>query len=84
MVEAKAFFQDASEAAKYNWVRKALPEGVELIFLLENPDTKIHYLKKRKDGSKMTMAEWAEKHKFRWFTLDNIGEIFDRQTIADT
>lgn len=77
LIEAKGFFQDASEAAKYKWVREALPEDTELVFVFEKPETRLHYLQRRKDGSKMSMAEWAEKNGFRWFTIDTIGEILD-------
>lgn len=78
LVEAKGYFQDSAEAAKYKWVREALPDGYELVFLFEKPDTRIHYLSRRKDGSKMSMAEWADKNKFRWFTLDTIGGLLDK------
>jgi hypothetical protein len=52
------------------------------VFLFENPDTKLHYLAKRKDGTKMTMAEWADKHKFRWFTLETLPVLIEEMTIA--
>ena len=74
-VEAKGYFQDATESAKYIWIREVLGPNEELVFLFENPDTKLHYLAKRKDGTKMTMREWAEKNKFRWFTVDTLPEL---------
>lgn len=66
-VEIKGYFQDASEASKYLWVRESLPEDSELIFVFERPETKMHWLKVRKDGTKQTMAEWADKHGFTWY-----------------
>ena len=83
-VEAKGYFQDSQEAGKYPWVRESLRETDELIFVFENPNTKIHYLAKRKDGSKMTMAEWADKHGFRWFTEDTIGEFLDQEIATNS
>lgn len=75
-VECKGYFQEASEAAKYIWVREVLGPNEELVFIFENPDTKLHYLKARQDGTKMTMREWAEKNGFRWFTIDTFKEAF--------
>lgn len=75
LIEAKGRFMDSSEAAKYVWVRKALPEGVELIFLFYNPETPMPNAKVRKDGTKRTHREWAVKNNFRWFTKDNIREV---------
>ena len=78
LLEVKGYFQDSSETQKYNWVRKSLKEDQELVFVFENPNTKLHWLKARKDGTKMTMAEWADKQGFRWFTIDTVGELIDQ------
>lgn len=77
LLEVKGYFQDSSETQKYNWVRKSLKEDQELVFVFENPNTKLHWLKARKDGTKMTMAEWADKQGFRWFTIDTVGELIE-------
>jgi len=76
LVEVKGYFQESSEAAKYIWVRKSLPEGEELVFVFERPQTEFHWLKKRKDGTRQTMAEWADKNEFRWFTLESFKEQY--------
>lgn len=75
-IEIKGYFQDSSEASKYKWVKEALGDNEELIFIFEDPDKALHYLCKRKDGSKMTMAQWAEKNGFRWFTIESFKEVF--------
>jgi hypothetical protein len=75
LIEAKGIFTDSVEASKYHWVRKALPEDQELVFLFQNPKTPLVWAKKRKDGTKMNHGEWAEYHRFRWFTEQTIGEI---------
>lgn len=80
-LEAKGYFQDSTEAAKYIWVREVLGPNEELVFVFENPETKLHYLAKRKDGTKMTMREWAEKNKFRWYTVDTIDNLLEELSI---
>lgn len=77
-VESKGCFLESSEARKYLYVRSALKEGDELIFIFSNPKTALPWGKKRKDGTKRTHKEWAEKNNFRYFskelTLDDILE----------
>lgn len=74
-IEIKGYFQDAAEASKYLWVRKALPEGSELRFVFETPTKAMHWLKARKDGTKQTMAEWADKNGFTWYSEDEFVEF---------
>lgn len=68
LIEIKGYFQDAAEASKYVWVSKCLPPDTELVFVFEKPDKPMHWLKVRKDGTKQTMMEWADKYGFKWFT----------------
>lgn len=75
LIECKGYFQDRNDATKYLWVRKALPEDMELVFVFEAPNKAIHFSPKRKDGSRMSHREWAEKHSFRWFTEESIQEL---------
>lgn len=75
LVECKGYFMDREDCTKYLWVRKALPEGTELVFCFETPRKPIHFQSPRKDGSKMTHAEWAEKNDFRWFDESTIGNL---------
>ena len=74
LIEAKGRFRDRKEAAKYVWVRRALMFE-ELVFVFYNPLTPMPGAQRRKDGTKMTHAEWAEKNGFRWFTKETIKEI---------
>lgn len=78
IIEAKGRFRERAEATKYIWVRKALEEtDKELVFLLYNPNTAFPHAKARKDGTKMSHAEWCEKNKFKWYTEETIGEVLD-------
>lgn len=75
-VEIKGYFQDAAEAAKYTWVKKCLKDGDELVFVFEKPDKAMHWLKVRKDGTKQTMAEWATKNGFKYYSEEEFVESF--------
>lgn len=69
LVEAKGRFRDREEANKYIHVRKSLEERSEqkeLIFLFQDSKKPMPFAKKRKDGTKQTMAEWAELNKFNY------------------
>lgn len=77
MVECKGYFMDRNDCTKYLWVRRSLGANQEIVFCFESPNKPIHFQSKRQDGSKMTHAEWAEKHGFRWFSEDNISEVFN-------
>ena len=67
-VLAKGRFWDYNEYNKYIWVRKSLKPNQELVFLFSSPSSPMPQAKRRKDGSKRSHAEWAEKNKFRWFS----------------
>jgi len=75
-IEAKGRFMDSSEASKYVWISKHIKKNEELVFLFYNPNYPMPNAKKRKDGTKLTHSEWAEKNNFRWFTTETIEEIF--------
>ena len=68
LLEAKGRFWDYNEYNKYIWVRKSLKANQELVFLFSSPSSPMPQAKRRKDGSKRSHAEWAEKNKFRWFS----------------
>lgn len=74
-LEAKGYFQDAQEIQKYPAVKKALKSHEELVFVFEKPSKPIHFRSVRKDGTKMSHAEWAEKQGFRYCSLENVGEM---------
>ena len=72
LLEAKGRFWDYQEYNKYTWVRKALPNNTELVFLFSEPYSPMPQAKKRKDGTKRSHAEWAEKNNFRWYSEDTL------------
>ena len=74
LIETKGRFRTSQEAAKYIAVRKCNPE-YEIVFCFGNPKTPMPNAKRRKDGTKRTVSEWAEHHNFRWCTLETIKEI---------
>ncbi|MGL5579356.1 MAG: hypothetical protein ACRDCE_00055 [Cetobacterium sp.] len=65
LIETKGRFRDSAEASKYIWIRKVLPENTELIFIWERPGTAFPFSKRRKDGTRATHKEWADKNGFR-------------------
>ena len=74
LIEVKGRFRDNTEASKYKWIRECNPDK-EIIFIFEKPETPFPFAKKRKDGTKMTHAEWAIKNGFRYFTRETIKEL---------
>jgi len=42
------------------------------VFLFSNPSAPMPSAKLRKDGTKRSHAEWAEKNGFRWFSEDSL------------
>lgn len=76
LIECKGYFQDRADCTKYIWVQKAL-EDQELVFVFEKPNLPMHFQPKRKDGTKMTHAEWAEKNGFRWYSEQTIGDLIN-------
>lgn len=67
-IETKGYIYSGRDARNYTEFRKSLQCNEELIFLFQNPAIKLNWKSKRKDGTKMTMAEWADVNSFRWFT----------------
>lgn len=63
-VELKGYFrQDAQRKMKA--VKAQHPE-LDIRFVFQNATSTIQGAKKRKDGSKMTCAEWADRNGFVW------------------
>ena len=77
-IESKGCFLESSEARKYLYIRDVLEDKDELVFIFSNPKAALPWSKKRKDGTKRTHAEWAEKNNFKYFdknlTQDDILE----------
>ena len=49
------------------------------MFLFSDPYAPMPAAKKRKDGTKRSHAEWAEKNKFRWFSRDNLPDSWKEE-----
>tara|TARA_R100000458_G_C8257301_1_gene233265 strand:- start:16 stop:429 length:414 start_codon:yes stop_codon:yes gene_type:complete len=74
LLEAKGRFWDHAEYSKYVWIREALPDTIELVFLFQKPYSPMPGATKRKDGTKRTHAEWAETNDFKWYTEETLPE----------
>ena len=68
LLEAKGRFWDYQEYNKYVWIRKSLKPNQELVFLFSSPTSPMPQAKRRKDGTKRSHAEWAEKNNFKWYS----------------
>lgn len=66
-IEVKGRFRDNAEASKYTYIRQSLADNEELIFIFEDANKPMPFAKKRKDGTKYTHGEWAEKNNFRYY-----------------
>lgn len=62
--EAKGYFR-SGEARKYVEIQEQHPD-IEIVFIFQNPFNKMPGARRRKDGTFLTMAEWADKHGFRY------------------
>ena len=74
LIEAKGRFWDYQEYNKYIWIKKALPKDYELVFLFASPSAPMPYARRRRDGTKFSHAEWAEKNKFKWYSEKTFPE----------
>ena len=63
-IELKGFFrQDAQRKMKA--VKLQHPDK-DIRFVFQRASSPVHGAKKRKDGTKMTCAEWADRYGFQW------------------
>ena len=67
-IEAKGRFRDRQEARKYVDIAQGLGKHDELVFIFYNPKTPMPGARRRKDGTKLSHGEWADKQGFRHFT----------------
>ena len=74
LLEAKGRFWDYQEYNKYVWIRESFPDDYELVFLFSSPYAPMPAARKRKNGTKFTHAEWAEKNKFKWYSEKTFPE----------
>jgi len=70
LIEVKGYFRNSAEAAKYLCIKEQYPH-LELVFVFANPSKPIPWAKRRKDGSRMTHAEWAEQKGFTYYSVNN-------------
>ncbi len=73
LVECKGFFREG-DTKKYKSVRDCLPESQRLVFVLMKPEKKV------RKGAKMTMAQWCDKERIAWYSLDTLQEFIDDVT----
>ena len=66
--EAKGRFRDRGEARKYIDVRSGLNPSERLVFIFQNAATPMPASRKREDGTRLTMGQWAEKNGFQFYT----------------
>ena len=67
LIEVKGRFRENREASKYIAVRECMPAEDELIFIFQDAKKPMPFAKKRKDGTKFTHGEWAERNEFRYY-----------------
>ena len=68
LIEAKGRFRDRLESSKYLHIRDSLATGYRLVFVFMNHKTPMPGSKRRKDGTRLSMGEWATINKFKWYT----------------
>lgn len=68
-IEVKGVFSDRAEADKYLHIRNS---GHTVLFVFQNPSQPLPWAYRRKNGSRMTHADWADKHGFEWCSADFI------------
>jgi hypothetical protein len=77
VIEGKGRFRPG-ESNKYHHIRRSVEkDGKRFIFVFMNPNLAIPGALRRKNGTKMSHKEWAEKHGFLWATPETIGEFLD-------
>lgn len=74
--EAKGRFRDRQEARKYVDIKAGLTLSERLIFVFQNPATPMPASKRREDGTRLTMAQWAEKNGFEYYSPSNFPRCY--------
>jgi len=76
LIEVKGFLR-VGQPKMYRCIAEKCEElGFEFVFLFENPEKKMVGARKRKDGTVLTLGEWADKVGIRWFTEDTIHQLW--------
>ena len=73
MWELKGYFRERQEASKYfPIIEEAKKRGYRFIFIFQNPHSRMPGVRTRKDGTKQTMSEWADRNGLEWFSHRNV------------
>ena len=75
LIECKGYFR-AGDTQKYRSIANCLGSDQELIFILMKPNQKVN------KSTKLTMAEWCDKHEILWYNIDTLKELVDY--VSDT
>ena len=79
--ESKGRFRTYSECQKYVSIKETYPE-VKLIFIFQNPLTKAYtQCKRRKDGTYMSLGEWADTNGFQYCSEKDISLFLKEQKL---
>lgn len=75
LIECKGYFR-AGDTQKYRSIANCLGSNQELIFVLMKPNQKVN------KTTKLTMAQWCEKHNILWYSIDTLKDLVDY--VSDT
>ena len=78
-IEVKGRFRTRDEARKYVDIAKSLKPNEELRFIFQKPTTAMPFAKRRADGSKFTMEEWANKNNFKFYCPNTLPKLWRRK-----
>lgn len=78
LIEAKGNFRTGQEARKYVAIQKCNPD-IEIVFVFMNPNTPMPNSRKRRDGTRYSMAEWADRNNFRWYTKKTLPKAWRKK-----
>jgi len=68
LIECKGYFR-AGDTQKYRAIANCIGVDQELIFILMKPNQKVN------KSTKLTMAQWCDKHTILWYSLDTLKEL---------
>ncbi len=75
--ESKGRFKDYAECQKYIGVKNSYPD-VRIVFIFQNPKAKAYaQCKRRKDGTYMSLSEWAELNKFEYTSEKDLTKFLE-------
>lgn len=80
-LEVKGRFRTSGEARKYIDVREANPDCC-IIFVFQSDTTPMPGAKRRADGTKRTMSEWATEKGFLWTTEHEVSDKKIKELLA--